>query len=491
MFVSRLRASGGLSDRSPYGDFWFTSLAGRGITGARVNADAAMQLAAVFSCTRVLAESFAVLPFKLYRPRFGGRGREQVTDHWLAQLMRRPNRYQNRFEWREMMQGHIVLRGNAFNEIVDDGRGGIAELIPLHPDRMRVDLLPNGGWRYQYTDRNGQQTTYRRDQVLHLRGLSGDGIVGMNPIEMQRETVAAGLSAQEYGNRFFANDAKPSGGWIELPGKFADKTARDTFRSSWQEAQAGANRGRVAVLEGGMKYHEVGMTNKDSQFLEARGYNRSEVAGIFRVPPHMIGDLSRATFSNIEQQAIDFWMGTMLPWTERWEAALESLLDPAEQLKVEFDFRNLLRGDAASRGNFIHAMVLDGVLTRNEGREMEGFDPIEGLDEPLMPLNSRGINDPDPMGETGPGEDLPDAVPAEGDDNGADARMARLLHGNAARLARRFVRAGLVTADAQLVAEALDVPHLAAWAWIEQHATTVWTEDTLTGALVALGSTRP
>jgi hypothetical protein len=315
--------------------------------------------------------------------------------------------------------------------------------------------------------------------------------MGMNPIELQRETVAAGLSAQEYGNRFFANDAKPSGGWIELPGKFADKTARETFRESWQQAQAGANRGRVAVLEGGMKYHEVGMTNKDSQFLEARGYNRTEIAGIFRVPPHMIGDLTRATFSNIEQQSIDFWQGTMLPWTERWEAALESLLDPADGIDVEFDYRNLLRGDAASRGTYIHNMVLDGVLTRNEGRELEGYDPLEGLDDPLVPVNVRALSDPDPNGETGPGEELPDAVPGSADDDGADAsaeRMTQLLAGNAARLSRRFVRTGLDTADARVVADALAVPHLAAWKWIEEHATTQWTEDTLTSALIALGS---
>ena len=488
MFVSRVRAAADVGERSPYGDFWFTSL-GRGVSGARVTADVSMQLAAVYACVRVLSESFAVLPCKLYRARFGGRGRELVTDHWLAALMRRPNRYQTSFEWREMMQAHLVLRGNAFSEIVDDGRGGISELMPMHPDRMRIELLDgSAGWRYRYTDRHGQSTLYRRDQVLHLRGLSGDGVVGMNPIEMQRETVAAGLSAQEYGNRFFANDAKPSGGWIELPGRFADQTARETFRQSWQQAQAGANRGRVAVLENGMKYHEVGMSNKDSQFLEARGYNRSEIAGIFRVPPHMVGDLSRATFSNIEQQAIDFWNGTMLPWTERWEAALETLLDPADGLDVEFDFRNLLRGDAASRASYIHNLVLDGVLTRNEGRELEGYDPKEGLDEPLVPANMRALSDPDPTGEAGPGKDLPDAPPVPTDDDSADARMARLLAGNAARLSRRFVRTGLDTADARVVADALAVPHLAAWKWIEEHATTQWTEDTLTSALIALGS---
>lgn len=487
MFVSRMRASSG--DRSPWGDFWFTPTGGRSGTGVAVTGDSAMRLGAVYACVRVLTESFAVLPFKLYRPRIGGRGRELITDHWAYRLFTRtPNRYQNAFEFREMLQGHLALRGNAFCEPVEDGRGGILELIPRHPDRVRVELLGDDSWRYCYTDRSGAVRYFRRDQLWHLRGLSGDGVVGMNPIELQREAIGAGLAAQEYGNRFFANDAKPTGGWIEFPGKIADKAARETLTESIKSAISGQNRHRILTLDQGMKYHEVGMSNKDSQFLESRGYTRTEIAGMFRVPPHMIGDLSRATFSNIEQQSIDFWQNCMLPWCERWEAAVETLIGE-DGIEVEFDFRNLLRGDSTSRAQYIHNMVLDGVLTRNEGREIEGYDPIEGLDEPLIPVNERELSDPDPNGEAGPGEALPDAAPAD-DKADTDARLAQLLQGNAARLARRFAKAQIVTLDAKLVADALAVPLLAAWQWIETNATTPFTEDTLTAALVALGNTR-
>jgi hypothetical protein len=214
-----------------------------------------------------------------------------------------------------------------------------------------------------------------------------------------------------------------------------------------------------------------------------------EIARLWRMPPHKIGDLSKSAFSNIEQQAIEFWSDTMAPGCERWESSIECcLLGPDTDLEVEFDMRAQMRGDSAARAQYIHNMVLDGVLTRNEGRQMEGFDPIEGLDEPLVPVNERGLNDPDPAGEAGPGEDLPDATPTNPDDAGADARMAALVQGNAARLARRFTRAGATPPfDARLIADSLAVPLATAQAWLDAgHGP--FTESELTAALVALGA---
>ncbi len=483
MFISRIRAAAD-GDRSPWGSFWFEPLGSRTVTGQRVNADTALQLSAVYACTRVLTEGFAVLPFKLYRPRVGGRGRAPITDHWAYSLFtRRPNQFHNPFIWRELLQGHLVLRGNAFNEIVDDGAGGIAQLLPRHPDRIKIDLLGNDSWRYLYSQPDGSQRVIRRDKMWHIRGLSSDGIVGMNPIEVQRETIGGGLAAQEYGNRFFLNDAKPSGGWIEFPGKIADKSARENLTESIKSAISGNNRHRMLTLDQGMKYHEVGMTNKDSQFLESRGYTRSEIAGMFRVPPHMIGDLSRATFSNIEQQSIDFWQNTMLPWCERWESAVEELIGD-DAIEVEFDFRNLMRGDSASRGVYLHNLVLDGVLTRNEAREWEGLDPIEGLDEPLVPANERGLNDPDPAKESGVGESLPDEKTTPADDS-ADARMQQLLRGNAARMTRRLL-SGQVVSSAVL-ADALAVTDPVAEKWLSL-SRDGYTEEQLAASLVELAT---
>ncbi len=385
-FLSRWRASSG--DRSPGGDFWFEPVSMRTASGARVSPDGALRLAAVYACVRVLSETMASLPLVVYRPRADG-GKDQVTDHWLYRLLaKRPNRFQNPFEWREMLQGHLVLRGNAYNQIVTNPRGEVVELLPLHPDRVRLELLPSGEYRYRFTDRTGTENILPRGQVWHLRGLSSDGLMGLSPIDLARESLGTALAAQDYGARFFANDAKPTGGWIEFPGSFKDSEAKKVFRESYQQAQSGANRGKVLVLESGMKFHEVGVTNRDAQFLELRKFQITDIARLFRVPPHMIADLDRATFSNIEQQSLEFVMHTMTPWAERWEASIESeLMLDGEELEVEFDFANLMRGDAASRASYYQSGIQNGWLTRNEARIAENLNPLDGLDEPLLPLN--------------------------------------------------------------------------------------------------------
>lgn len=413
-FFSRFRASS--SDRSPWGDFWFEPVGMRAGSGMRVSADSAMRLTAVYACVRILSETMASLPFVLYRTDASG-GKVRVTDHWLYRLFaRRPNRFQNPFEWREMMQGHLALRGNAYNRIVSNARGEITELVPIHPDRIRIEILPGGEFRYRITDRDGRESVLPRGEVWHLRGLSSDGLLGMSPIEIARESVGMALAAQDYGARFFANDAKPTGGWIEFPGSFKDAEAKKVFRESYQQAQSGANRGKVLVLENGMKFHEVGVTNRDAQFLELRKFQITDIARLFRVPPHMIGDLDRATFSNIEQQSLEFVMHTMTPWAERWEASIEAeLLPDDEGLEVEFDFANLMRGDAASRAGYYQSGIQNGWLTRNEARLAENLNPLEGLDEPLRPLNMTEKSDAEEA-EDEPVEKPPTSEPKEPED---------------------------------------------------------------------------
>jgi len=292
MFITKLRADSG--DRSPGGEFWFTPIGARTSAGIRVNSQSALALPAVWSCGRVLAESFAVLPFMLYQPKAGGRGRTRVTQHWLERLMcRKPNRFQSPYEWRLMLQWHLALRGNAFCQISEDGRGNITELLPLNPDRMSAEMLPGGNYRYRYVDDSGRTLYYLRSEIWHLRGVSTDGIVGLNPIEVEREAIGEAMAMQSYASRFFANDAKPGGGWIEHPGGFASTTAKKIFRESWQEMQGGANRGKVAVLERGMKFHELGLNNVDAQFIEGRGLKVADICRIFRMPPHKIQDLQR------------------------------------------------------------------------------------------------------------------------------------------------------------------------------------------------------
>lgn len=432
--ISRQAAVDG--DRSPWGQFWFEPIGMRTSSGDRVTSLSAMRLSAVYSCVRVLAETFAVLPFRIYRKRKDG-GRDLVTDHWLQKLIgKRPNGHQTPFEWREMMQGHLCLRGNAYNQIVSDRRGIITDLLPIHPDAIQLKTKTNGGYAYQVRRADGTLDTLEPGEVWHIRGMSSDGYLGLNPIELAAETLSLGQAAQSYGARFFANDTKP-GGWIEAPGKFADADAKKLFLESWRSTYGGANRGKTAVLEGGMKYHELKLNNSDSQFLESRKFSRSEIASIFRVPPHLIGDLERATFSNIEQQSLDFVIYTMTPWAERWESSIETWLmfeEDGADLEVEFEFANLLRGDQAARSTYYNNGINAGWLTRNEARIAEGLNPLENLSEPLQPLNMiEAGQSPDELAEPAGKND--DAVQPK--DAAPDARMFALAQAAAERVARK------------------------------------------------------
>jgi HK97 family phage portal protein len=393
MFLTGFKAS---EDRSPWGDFWFEPAGINSLSGVRVSADTAMRVSAVYACVAVLSESFAILPPVLYQR--SGRKKKIITNHWLFNLLaKRPNRYQNAFEWREMMQGHLSLRGNAYNRVIANFRGQITELLPINPDAISIQIAANGDYNYKVKNRDGTEDIFARGEIWHLKGLSPDIYRGYSPIELARDAVGMAISAQNYGAKFFANDAKPAGGWIEFPGSFKDREARKIFRETWQEMQAGGNRGKTAVLDQGMQYHEIGINNTDAQFLESRKFSVEDIARLFRVPPHRIGHLERSTFNNIEFQGLEFVTYTMAPWAERWEASIEAELLPEEDgdLFLEFDFARLLRGDSKSRAAFYQSSILAGWYTRNEAREAENMDPIDGLDEPLRPLNMIQESDAD------------------------------------------------------------------------------------------------
>jgi HK97 family phage portal protein len=508
-FFDRLRGSGGSGgsggpnasggDRSPWGDFFFESASARTSSGMRVSPDSALRLAAVYACVRILAETMASLPLVIYQRRPDG-GKDRITDHWLYRLMgKRPNRFQNPFEWREMLQGHLALRGNAYNQIITNPRGEIIELMPIHPDRVKIELLPSGEYRYRVTDRSGTVVIMPRGEVWHLRGLSSDGLMGMSPIELARENLGMALAAQDYGARFFANDAKPTGGWIEFPGSFKDSEAKKVFRESYQLAQSGANRGKVLVLENGMKFHEVGVTNKDAQFLELRKFQITDIARLFRVPPHMIADLERATFSNIEQQSLEFVMHTMTPWAERWEASIESeLLLESDDIEIEFDFANLMRGDAASRSSYYQSGIQNGWLTRNEARMAENLNPLDGLDQPLRPLNmveEDAAEDLEHSAQAGAQEKVAEPSAQEKTELPMDASKARLngrlnalVQTTSERLARRIGRSGhLADKDLLLISQALAVPLDRVQLWAKNQTTEPPDQKQLTQSLVSLG----
>lgn len=437
MFVTKIRAEG-VDDRSPWGDFWFEPVSVRTSSGQRVSPATAMRLSTVFRCLRVLSSTMATLPRCLTQPSSGDkRGREPVTGHWLTSLLRKPNRWQNGFEWHEMMVGHVSLRGTGYNRIVPDGRGGIAELCPLHPDRTFVEMLDNGSYRYRLKHQNGEDEVLPASMVFKIAGYSVNGVTGLSVLEVAGESIGEGLAQQGYSSRFFANDAKPSGGWIEAPMAFKDKMARDTFRESWQQAQGASNRGKVAVLEGGLKFHEISMSNKDAQFLEAKNAKIADICRWFGVPPHLAFALDQATDNNIEQLSLEFIKFTMTDWAERFEAAFEDQLlgekDVADGLELEYDMDHLARGDMQARAEYHNTMTQGGIETRNEARIDEGRNPLPGLDQPLEPLNMTPAGSrPKPGDQKQPKQD-----PAPAQDEGEDARLNALTLAIAGRVVRK------------------------------------------------------
>ena len=401
MFWSAVSADSG-DDRAAHSDFWYQPLSTPTAAGVGVSPERALALPAVYSAVKVITDAIMQIPLIMYR-RLADDGKERSKDHTLFSLLHdQPNEHQTSAEWREIMQHHVLLRGNAYSQISVGTGGRIDELgMPIHPDLVKPEkeVLRGGRVRFQYRVRQeNRDVVLDASEILHVRSLGTDGISGLSPIQLEREAIGVGLAAQDFTARFLQNDATP-GGYIEHPSNFKSDEQRKEFKNSWQSAQGGRNRRKLAVLEYGMKYHPVEVKLVDAQFLETRKYTNLDIARVFRVPPHLIMELDRATFSNITQQDIEFVKFTMLPWLKRWEQRLwAQLLDEDEQSQFFFEYLvdGLERGDGEARARYYKAGIQDGWLTRNEVRRRENLDPLDGLDEPLEPMNMRnpgGDND--------------------------------------------------------------------------------------------------
>ena len=356
---------------------------GNSTSGKRVNERSAMQMTAVYSGVRILSEAVASLPLHFYK--YGKNGSKvKAVDHPLYMLLHdEPNPEMTSFVFRETLMTHLLLWGNAYAQIIRNGKGEIIALYPLMPDRMKVDRDEHGRLYYEYQvssddapTNKGTTVKLTPDEVMHIPGLGFDGLVGYSPIAMAKNAIGLAIAAEEYGSKFYANGAAPSG-VLEHPGTLKDPSK---VRDSWSQTFGGsANSHKVAVLEEGMKYTPISISPNEAQFLETRKFQIDEIARIFRVPPHMVGDLEKSSFSNIEQQSLEFVKYTLDPWVSRWEQNMaRSLLSAEEKQKyfIKFNVDGLLRGDYQSRMNGYATARQNGWMSANDIRELENLDRI-------------------------------------------------------------------------------------------------------------------
>lgn len=365
-------------------DAGYSFLFGRTTSGKPVNERTAMQTTAVYACVRILAEAVASLPLHVYEYQDDG-GKKLVHDHPLYYLLHdEPNPEMTSFVFRETLMSHLLIWGNAYAQIIRDGAGRVLGLYPLLPDKMDVQRDDKGNIYYVYSRNSDENPMFKEygdirlkaEEVLHIPGLGFDGLIGYSPIAMAKNAVGMTLACEEYGASFFANGANP-GGVLEHPGVLKDPSK---VRESWNSVYRGVNNAhKIAVLEEGMKYQQIGIPPEEAQFLETRKFQINEIARLYRIPPHMIGDLDKSSFSNIEQQSLEFVKYTLDPWVIRWEQSLQrSLLLPGEKGKyfIKLNVDGLLRGDYQSRMNGYAVGRQNGWFSANDIREMENMNPI-------------------------------------------------------------------------------------------------------------------
>ena len=353
-------------------------------SGKAVNERSAMQMTAVYSCVRILSEAVAGLPLHVYRYDSKG-GKEKALEHPLYGLLHdEPNPEMTSFAFRETLMTHLLLWGNAYAQVIRNGKGEVMALYPLMPGKMTVGRDQAGRIYYAYSRTQEDANTLGRDQqvllsphdVLHIPGLGFDGLVGYSPVAMAKNAIGMAIACEEYGASFFANGAAP-GGVLEHPGVVKEpKRVRESWNAIYQGSR---NAHRIAVLEEGMSYKSIGISPEQAQFLETRKFQINEIARIFRVPPHMVGDLEKSSFSNIEQQSLEFVKYTLDPWVVRWEQAIHRALFSPEEKKrffVHFNLDGLLRGDYQSRMAGYAVGRQNGWMSANDIRELENLDRI-------------------------------------------------------------------------------------------------------------------
>jgi len=383
----------------PVGDPALSSLfGGRAMTssGMSVTSETAMRVSTVYACVGILSQTLAMLPIDVKRYRADG-GKDVVKAHRLyKQLKYKPNKWQTSFEFREMMEVNRLLRGNAYAFISAAKGRGVNSLIPLHPDYVTPFTVkgdgaasyvtaesppPEDGAKlfYEFSRLDGSSVILSQDEVLHIKGLSQNGIVGMNPIELHREAIGLSMATEEHGARLFTNGAQ-IGGVLEHPNKLSEPAFK-RLKETWADNREGVgNAHKTAILEEGMKFTKIGMTGVDSQFLESRKYQVEDIARIFKVPLVMLGHSGdkNSTFASSENFFMSFVRNTMTPNCTRWEQALErDLFYPSEigDYCIDFEMDEMMRGDAQARAQYLKARFEMASMSPDEIRSYEGENP--------------------------------------------------------------------------------------------------------------------
>lgn len=382
---------GTASDSFFWGDALFTSPT---VSGIRINQATALNASAVMSCVTMLAEDVAKLTPRIWR-RHANRTRTIAKDHPLYRLLYKPNDWQSWMEFCEQMQVGLILRGNAYAVKIRDGRGNVVKLIPVNPDWVSLWEAPAGELFYRVTaqglhllaELKGQPFMIPQGDVLHIRGFSLNGLLGASRILLAKEAIGLFLAQEQQAARLMGNGARPSG-VLATDQKLTPEAAK-RIAQDWRDMHGAlANSGKTAVLEQGLKWEAISLSSVDMEFIASRQFQLQEIARIFRVPPHMIGELSRSTNNNIAQQSQEYANYTLSGYTQRWVTKIDTDFELRDQdLEVEFDYSVLTRPDLAARYNAYRIGIMSMVLTPNEARIDDGRDPIEGADELIQPAN--------------------------------------------------------------------------------------------------------
>jgi len=456
-------------------------LGGQTVAGVAVGPDSALKLSTVWACDRLLCETVGSLPAIVFE-RLADGGRRRATAHPLYDVLhRQPNAHQTPIEFFDFLTHSAIMRGNGFARIVAGPRGFADQLVPIHPDYVRMERMTNGGLRYKVAEPGKLPETLGDDEVLHLKGMSADGATGQSVISYARDSLGLGLAAERYGARFFRNNAEPRG--VLKSAKGLSPEAGKRLKDSWDEAHIGENQNRVAVLEDGLEYQAVGLNNKDSQFLESREFQAEDVCRWFRVPPHMVGLTSKVTSwgSGIEQLGIGFVVYTLMPWLVRWQQAISrDLILAPQKYFVEFLVDALLRGDQKGRYDAYAIGVDKGWLSPNDVRRLENMNPRDGGEAYVQPESNNLA---------------PAALLAAPEPAATSGHYAVLLRATAERIARKetaaltkaFARAGddggyavvkaFFSDHAAFVAAVLGVSLAAAESYVAGRATSEYSED--------------